>query len=455
MKDKETKEKLSAKLAEAVEKNAHLQSLFNKVEAAKKQWENTVDCIDDMVLLADSKGKVLRCNKAVTIFIGQAYGNIIGKDWQEVFFEQGMRFVADGGDLQNTEVFHESTGRWFVISYFVFRDSNNDEASGHAITLHDTTETKALTESLDITNTTLDNDRRELQFALEEISFLLREVEKESDLSRRFGSLGTNVSDPIYQIGERFNSMMEMLEVAHMKLEKTNKELIELNLLKNKFLGIAAHDLRNPLSSISGLTEVLLTTAFGPLTDDQKEYLTIINTTSNEMLFLVNDLLDVSVIESGKLELDVQPCSLTKLLLDRIRLSSVIAEKKGIVISYEAEDLPEVPFDSKRIAQVIDNLIGNAIKFSPSGSKIKVKSFRHGKLVSVSISDTGAGIPDEERSKLFNEFQPLSVKPTNNEKSTGLGLSIVKKIIDAHKGIMEVQSQVGLGSTFIFKLPLD
>ena len=94
-----------------------------------------------------------------------------------------------------------------------------------------------------------------------------------------------------------------------------------------------------------------------------------------------------------------------------LSISTGISEKKGIVISYEAEDASDIPFDSKRIAQVIDNLIGNAIKFSPIGSEIKVKSFRHGEMVSVSISDTGAGIPDEELSKLFNEFQPLSVKP--------------------------------------------
>jgi len=455
MKYQKTKEQLLAELAEAIEKNENLQGLFNKVEAAKQQWERTVDCIDDMVLFSDSKGRLLRCNKAVMKFTDQTYDKIIGRDWQEVFLEQGIKIVAGGSGLENTEVFHEPTGKWFTVSYFDYRDSDSDVTSGHVITLHDTTETKTLTESLDIINSTLDNDRREMKFALDEISFLLREVENENDLSLRFGSLGTYVSDPIYQIGERFNSMMEMLEAAHMKLEKTNKELAELSLLKNKFLGIAAHDMRNPLSAISGLIEVLLTTAFGPLTDEQKEYLTIINTTSNEMLFLVNNLLDVSVIESGKLELDVQPGSIKKLLLDRIRLSLFIAEKKGIVISYDAEDTPDIPFDSKRIAQVIDNLIGNAIKFSPSGSKIKVKSFRHDKMVSVSISDTGAGIPDEELSKLFNEFQPLSVKPTNNEKSTGLGLSIVKKIIDAHKGIIEVLSQVGVGSTFSFKLPLD
>ncbi|HXW69266.1 MAG TPA: histidine kinase dimerization/phospho-acceptor domain-containing protein, partial [Dissulfurispiraceae bacterium] len=370
MKDEEIEHQLSAELAAAVKKNEYLQSLFNQVEAAKKQWENTVDCIDDMVFVADSNGRVLRCNKSVTIFTGKAYCDIIGKDWQEVLLEHGIKIVAGSGDLKKTEVFHEPTGRWFVASYFAFRDPRYDESSGCAITLHDITETKTLAESLDITNTTLDNDRRELQFALEEISFLLREVEKENDLSLRFGNLGTYVSDPIYQIGERFNGMMEMLQVGHMELEKTNKELSELNLLKNKFLGIAAHDLRNPLSSINGLTEVLLTNVFGPLTDEQKEYLTIINTTSNEMLFLVNDLLDIAVIESGKIELDVQPHSLTKLLLDRIRLSSVIAEKKGIVISHETGDLPEVSFDLKRIAQVIDNLIGNAIKFSPAGSGI-------------------------------------------------------------------------------------
>src|ERR1017187_2826867 len=110
MKYQKTKEQLLAELAEAIEKNEYLQSLFNKIEAAKEQWEHTVDCIDDMVLFADSKDRLLRCNKAVTKFTGQAYYNIIGRDWQEIFLNQGIKIVVGSGGLENTEVFHEPTG---------------------------------------------------------------------------------------------------------------------------------------------------------------------------------------------------------------------------------------------------------------------------------------------------------------------------------------------------------
>lgn len=236
------------------------------------------------------------------------------------------------------------------------------------------------------------------------------------------------------------------------ELEKSNLELLELNKLKNKFLGMAAHDLRNPLTSISGLSDILISKAFGDLTGDQKEYLTVINTASNDMLALVNDLLDISVIESGKLDLRVGPVPLRELIEDRIRVASVIAAAKSIAIHTTFTSAVTVNCDRNRIAQVIDNLIGNAIKFSPSGSKVYIALEHNGAKVRVSVKDEGPGIPAGEQSRLFGEFQRLSAQPTGNEKSTGLGLAIVKKIIGAHGGRLEVDSTVGSGSTFSFTL---
>ncbi len=255
-----------------------------------------------------------------------------------------------------------------------------------------------------------------------------------------------------YRLKKQNIRLLEDLACKNRELEDSNKELLYLNNLKNKFLGIAAHDLRNPLNSIRGLSEILIGEAFGPLTAEQEEYLNIINTTSDEMLSLVNDLLDVSVIESGKLELRTVFGSLKDTLEERLKIFTVIADRKGISIDTDLAPVPDVLFDSNRISQVIDNLISNAIKFSEANSAIHIKLAESGNGVRVSVEDEGPGIPQEDRVRLFGEFQRLSVQPTAGEKSTGLGLAIVKKIIDAHQGVLEVKSEVGKGSTFSFTI---
>lgn len=258
-----------------------------------------------------------------------------------------------------------------------------------------------------------------------------------------------------YYLKKRNLELMADLAKKNTELEKSNHELLALNQLKNKFLGIAAHDLRNPLSSIGGLSEILLTGAMGEVTNEQKEFLSIINTASNDMLTLVNDLLDVSVIESGKLDLRLESGPLKQLIEDRIRVSHIVAERKKIALHTSLSDIPDTLFDPNRIAQVFDNLLGNAIKFSPQGSNIHISLSADAGTAKVSVRDEGQGIPPEEQAMLFGEFQRLSVQPTGGERSTGLGLAIVKKIIDAHKGVLEVESKVGQGSTFSFRIPLS
>jgi len=237
------------------------------------------------------------------------------------------------------------------------------------------------------------------------------------------------------------------------KYAEAERKLTELNQLKNKFLGIAAHDLRNPIVSLRGFSEVLLTEAMGRLTEEQKDLLTIINRTSDEMLQMLNDLLDVSVIESGKLDLNRKSNSLRKTLEERIRLLQVSAERKGIKIAAEYDDVPEFSFDAIRLGQVIDNLVGNAVKFSPPGSVVKVALAREKDSVQVAVSDNGPGISSEDQKKLFGTFQKLSAHPTGGEKSTGLGLAIVKKIVEAHGGEVWAESKPAPGATFRFNIP--
>jgi len=245
-----------------------------------------------------------------------------------------------------------------------------------------------------------------------------------------------------------------LLFIIYFFVLRLMKKVVELDGLKNKFLGMAAHDLRNPLSSIGGLSQLILDEELGTVPEDQKEFLKMINETSEEMLVIVNDLLDISVIESGHFDLDLRKGSLGAQVSDRIRINQIIADKKNITVQLDLQDTPEIMFDHNRINQVLDNLLGNAIKFSKSDQSIYVSLSKHNDTVTVSVRDEGPGISEEDQKKLFGEFQKLSAQPTGNEKSTGLGLAIVKKIIEAHEGTIEVTSHLGEGTAFSFTLPV-
>jgi len=247
--------------------------------------------------------------------------------------------------------------------------------------------------------------------------------------------------------------LMKDLAQKNRELEHSNQELMALNLQKNKFLGIAAHDLRGPIGGIMGLSDVLLEQTMGRLSEDQMQFVTMIRSVSKGMLDLLDDLLDVSVIESGKLEIQPIKDNLRTLVESRIAISRFAADKKQIRIHADIPPIPPFPFDAKRIAQVFDNYMSNAIKFSPLHSNIYVTMAEEGNMIRVSVRDEGPGISEQDQSKLFGEFQKLSARPTGGETSTGLGLAIVKKIIEAHSGKIEVQSKSGQGATFSFLIP--
>jgi len=235
------------------------------------------------------------------------------------------------------------------------------------------------------------------------------------------------------------------------KLVEKQRELVGNNEMKNKFIGIVAHDLRNPVISIRGFSELLLKDA-KKLNEEQTEFLNIIQSTSRNMLAMINDLLDISHIESG-LQLSLTKGSLNALILDRIQMNRLQSDKKHITIHKELSPIPDVSFDAQRIGQAIDNLISNAIKFSPIGANVYISLDQSGNMVRFSVTDEGPGIPREEQHLLFSEFHRLSIRPTDGETSTGLGLAIAKKIIEAHNGRIEVETREGMGSTFRLLLP--
>lgn len=228
-------------------------------------------------------------------------------------------------------------------------------------------------------------------------------------------------------------------------------ELKELNGVKNRFLGMAAHDLRNPLTSLSGMAKMLSAMELDDATKD-KFHANMVRV-SDQMLGLVNDLLDVSVIESGRFEVNKAPNDLSQVAEERAFIIEMAAKEKGIDLELALEDLPAAPFDADRIGQVIDNLLTNAVKFSEPGTAIRLATQADDFYVDVEVTDQGPGIDKEDQKRLFGAFEKLAARPTGNEKSTGLGMAIVKKVVDAHEGRITVNSTLGKGSTFIISLP--
>jgi two-component system sensor histidine kinase/response regulator len=247
----------------------------------------------------------------------------------------------------------------------------------------------------------------------------------------------------------------DLLEI-HRELEQKNIQLEILNQEKNHFLSIAAHDLRNPLMTIYTAADLITEELKDKTSSETKEFFEMIKQSSKFMRGLIEELLDVSVIDSGKLSIHLEPVNLTELIRNNVALNRVIAGRKQITVEYHCvNDSPVLQLDRKKIEQVLNNLISNAIKYSFPRSKVKIHSKCESNNLVISVNDDGQGIPPAEMDKLFKPFSRTSVKATSGESSTGLGLVIVRKIVEAHNGRVWAESQVKKGSTFYISFPVQ
>ncbi len=244
------------------------------------------------------------------------------------------------------------------------------------------------------------------------------------------------------------------LKFATDTIRRQNAELTKLNEEKNEFLGIAAHDLKNPLSAIMGLSELMLREDMEFGIDDMKEFTNDINTSAVQMFRLVTDLLDVNAIEQGKINLLLENFPLANVVEDCYKNYQKRASDKSINLIFDNQVADTNCFaDSAKVGQVIDNLVSNAIKFSPYDKNIYLSVIDGEEYLIVEVKDEGPGISEEDQKKMFTKFQKLSARPTGNENSTGLGLSIVKRLVEEMKGTIEVKSELGKGAAFLLALP--
>ena len=236
---------------------------------------------------------------------------------------------------------------------------------------------------------------------------------------------------------------------------KKNKELVRLYSEVHEYVGIISHDLRNPLGTIIGFSDVLLDEEYKLNNDESKRCIEAINDNARYMLGLTNDILDLTKIELGKMKLNITCNDYLVCLNNCLILNRLHADSKDIKIDFVQHNMtvPVFYYDLKKIEQVLNNLINNAIKYSQSNTTISVEVNVKENKVYTTISDQGQGILEEDMALLFKPFSKTKTQPTGNERSSGLGLFITRKIIKAHKGEITVSSKVGQGSTFNFYIP--
>ena len=232
-------------------------------------------------------------------------------------------------------------------------------------------------------------------------------------------------------------------------------QLVQANEAKNRLLGIVAHDLRNPAAVVRGYVGLLLGDAIGPLAADQRDVLERVDRAVERALRLIHDLVDLSAVTAGRLDLRRAPIAAGALLAGCADAAALLARAKGIRIVRDLPaELPAVLVYRDRVEQVAANLPDNAIKFSPSGRTITLRARAAGRFVSVEVIDEGPGIPVADLPRLFAEFTRGTARPTAGERSTGLGLAISWRLVHEHGGALTVASRPDVGTTFTFTLPI-
>ncbi len=245
----------------------------------------------------------------------------------------------------------------------------------------------------------------------------------------------------------------EAADQSRHEAQTVGRELEEASRHKSEFLASMSHELRTPLNAIIGFSDVLAAQHFGELNERQAGYVGDVQEAGRHLLALINDILDLSKIESGSMELDARTFSLRDNIESALNLIRTRADAKGVALKVEMEsDADEAFGDERRIKQVLANLFSNAVKFTPAGGSITVRATSPAGSTRVAVTDTGIGVAPGDLIRIFEDFQQVSDASTASE-GTGLGLALCRRLIESHGGTLDVESTIGQGSTFSFVIP--
>jgi len=240
------------------------------------------------------------------------------------------------------------------------------------------------------------------------------------------------------------------------EIENKSREIEAANRHKSEFLANMSHELRTPLTAIIGFSEVLSDKIFGELNGKQDEYIGDIVSSGRHLLSLINDILDLSKVEAGRMELDLTKFDVPMAIENALILIRERATRHGIQLQHHMdEQLGEAVGDERKFKQILLNLLSNAVKFTPEGGRIDVDAALSTDSVEISVSDTGIGIAPEHQETIFEEFRQVGTDASKKREGTGLGLTLTKKFVELHGGNIRVESVLGKGSTFTFTFPIN
>jgi signal transduction histidine kinase len=238
------------------------------------------------------------------------------------------------------------------------------------------------------------------------------------------------------------------------ELHTRTRELEVASQHKSEFLASMSHELRTPLNAVIGFSDVLLQGMFGEMNEKQTEYQRDILASGQHLLSLINDILDLSKIEAGRMDLDLDAFHLPTAMDDAMLLMRERASRRGLTLERHVDErLGEIRADQRKVKQVLLNLLSNAVKFTPEGGRIDVRAALANGSVEISVTDTGIGIAPEDHEAVFEEFKQLG-KAEKKAEGTGLGLALCRKFVELHGGRIWVKSEIGAGSTFTFSIPV-
>jgi len=239
------------------------------------------------------------------------------------------------------------------------------------------------------------------------------------------------------------------------EIQDKSRQLETANQHKSEFLANMSHELRTPLNAIIGFSEVLLERLFGEINEKQDDYLKDIHSSGKHLLSLINDILDLSKVEAGRMELDLATFDLPSAISNAMTLVRERAQRHGIKLGLDTDpELGETVADERKFKQILLNLLTNAVKFTPDGGRVEVRARRDEENVIVAVHDTGIGIATEDQGAVFEEFRQVGRHYTNKQEGTGLGLALTRKFVELHGGRIWLESEPGKGSTFTFTIPI-
>jgi len=268
---------------------------------------------------------------------------------------------------------------------------------------------------------------------------------------------GFRVTAIIRDITERRRAEEQLRQVREQytrELEARNREIERANRLKSEFLASMSHELRTPLHTIIGFSELLGEEIQGELNAKQKRFVQHIHTDSLHLLDLINDILDLSKVESGRIDLRPEAFDARPLIEEAVSSIRPLAESSGLAIRVRIASMPAIEADRVRVKQILMNLLSNAVKFTPAGGRIDVEADMEDGMARISVADTGIGIPADEHEAIFNVFHQAGATTKGVREGTGLGLAITKRLVEEHGGTIKVSSEVGKGSRFTFTIPM-